>query len=171
MILDRIWAADSHALRMMIAQFNEPRLTSQVMADAPTITVPGTTTTGTLITAGPADDASREGLPIRRIGGTAMIGIAGMLMKSPSIFAQWMGVRSLDMIKRAVQAADGDDEVDQILLVIQSPGGSVYGLVDVANTIAATQKPVTAQIDGYAFSAAYWLASLPLPAMSWALSV
>jgi signal peptide peptidase SppA len=55
--------------------------------------------------------------------------------------------------------ANDDDSVAQILLDIDSPGGSVYGVQELAAEIAASRKPVVAIANSLAASAAYWLGS------------
>ena len=52
-----------------------------------------------------------------------------------------------------------DDTVGQILIDIDSPGGSVYGVSELANEIvkARAQKPVIAVANSLAASAAYWI--------------
>lgn len=64
-------------------------------------------------------------------------------------------------IRQDVRRALADPSVRTIDLVIDSPGGSVLGLPETADTIfqANKQKPVTARVVGIAASAAYWLAS------------
>jgi len=58
-------------------------------------------------------------------------------------------------------AAIIDDNVEGILLDIDSPGGQVDGTQALADLIysARGQKPIIANIDGTAASAAYWIAS------------
>jgi len=52
-----------------------------------------------------------------------------------------------------------DDKVGQILIDIDSPGGSVYGVAELASEIvkARAQKPVIAVANSLAASAAYWI--------------
>lgn len=52
-----------------------------------------------------------------------------------------------------------DDSVSQILIDIDSPGGSVYGVSELASEIikARAQKPVVAVANSLAASAAYWI--------------
>jgi len=49
--------------------------------------------------------------------------------------------------------------VSQILLDIDSPGGSVYGVQELATEIARAKKPVIAIANSLAASAAYWIGS------------
>ena len=52
-----------------------------------------------------------------------------------------------------------DDTVGQILMDIDSPGGSVYGVAELGDEIlsARAQKPVVAVANSLAASAAYWI--------------
>ncbi len=58
-----------------------------------------------------------------------------------------------------LRQALSDDTVGQILIDIDSPGGSVYGVAELADQIQAarSQKPVVAIANSLAASAAYWL--------------
>lgn len=92
-----------------------------------------------------------------RIGSTAVISIAGVMVKE----AQYEDETSTPVIAEAVAQAAGDPTVDSILLSIDSPGGSVAGLDELAQTIVAAKalKPVVAQSNGLISSAAYYVAS------------
>ena len=54
-----------------------------------------------------------------------------------------------------------DDDVESIIMHIDSPGGSVPGTAELANDVGKVnkEKPVTAHIDDLGASAAYWVAS------------
>ena len=64
------------------------------------------------------------------------------------------------MRPRADQAV-AEPSVDQILIEVDSPGGSVYGVQELADKVVAAQrsKPVVALVNSVAASAAYWVAS------------
>jgi signal peptide peptidase SppA len=68
---------------------------------------------------------------------------------------------SVEHVRKDLRAALADDDVDQILLDVDSPGGSVTGLTELAADIRAARdvKPITARTDSMMASAAYWLAS------------
>ncbi len=61
----------------------------------------------------------------------------------------------------ALRQAISDPTVSQILIDIDSPGGSVYGVAELAAEIqsARAQKPVVAIANSLAASAAYWIGS------------
>ena len=94
---------------------------------------------------------------------TAIIPIKGVLMKElPRAFAFW-GIEgtSYMQIARQVKEALNNEKVKSILLDVNSPGGTVPGILETADLIrtAREQKPVTAVIDDIGASGAYWLAS------------
>lgn len=67
----------------------------------------------------------------------------------------------LNDVNRALARIERDDAVKDVLIVINSPGGTVNGVPETARRIAdlATRKNVFAFIDGMGCSAAYWLAA------------
>lgn len=68
---------------------------------------------------------------------------------------------SPDMIARSFRAAVNEPSVSAIVLDIDSPGGTVFGLMELGDEIRAARgkKPVVAVANGIAASAAYWLGS------------
>jgi signal peptide peptidase SppA len=88
--------------------------------------------------------------------GTAIISIAGTMMKGDSKFSD---VASTVRIRQALRAAQADQAVNAILLVIDSPGGTLAGTAELAADVAGSKKPVYAHIDDLGASAAYWVAS------------
>ena len=142
--LDTIWAMETSAFALMLGRMRQ--------ADPAALWN---------IAAGPADDAERSGLPVQRRGNVAIVQLAGPMVKRGGFIARLFGLTSTLDVQRAVQAAAVDDDVETIVLMIDSPGGSVAGLAELADTVFAArrQKPVIAQIDGMATSAAYYIAS------------
>jgi signal peptide peptidase SppA len=110
------------------------------------------------VSAGPAAEAQKARLPIQMSGSTAVVSLTGLTNKRfhmEGFLASYMAVTA------AVRAAAVDKGVANILLRVDSPGGYVSGIADVADAIyeARQSKPVVAQVDGLAASAGYWLAS------------
>lgn len=99
----------------------------------------------------------REAPRIRRIAQAAIIEIVGVLTKSGSF---WFGTSYLDIRAQLVEALH-DPQVREIILLIDSPGGSSDGCADTADDIAAANrvKTVTAFASDWCTSAAYHLAS------------
>lgn len=73
----------------------------------------------------------------------------------------WFADTDYSAIRAQVKQALSDPSVKTVDLLIDSPGGSVIGLPETADTIfqANRTKPVRAFVTGIAASAAYWLAS------------
>ena len=71
------------------------------------------------------------------------------------------GSCSTQQFAAALSDALNDPAVEQILIDIDSPGGSVYGVEELAAQILAArgQKPVVAVANSLAASAAYWIGS------------
>lgn len=69
------------------------------------------------------------------------------------------GCTSTEQFCTALRQLLADSSVGQILIDIDSPGGSVYGVSELANEIiqAREQKPVIAIANSLAASAAYWI--------------
>lgn len=108
--------------------------------------------------AAPATPSSGLETVSAKSGGTvAIIRAAGPLMKAASSF----GGTSTIAMRRQIRAAAADPAISGILLLIDSPGGSVAGTQDLANEVkmATRKKPVWAFVDDLGASAAYWIAS------------
>lgn len=69
------------------------------------------------------------------------------------------GCCSTQQFSAALRELIADNSVSQILIDIDSPGGSVYGVTELASEIlqARNQKPVIALANSLAASAAYWI--------------
>jgi len=91
-------------------------------------------------------------------GGIAMIQLSGTLMKYGSSL---MEAASTVRARRQVRNALVDDSIAGIALVIDSPGGTVSGIPDLADDVAraSKEKPVYAYIEDRGASAAYYVAS------------
>lgn len=91
----------------------------------------------------------------------AVIGVVGTLIPRGNMLLESSGAVSIQRLAAQFREALADPEVGQIVLDIDSPGGQVGGIEELANEIyqARGQKPVTAVANGLAASAAYWLAS------------
>lgn len=89
-------------------------------------------------------------------GRVAVIPVHGVLTKRGG----W-GVESTDRILATVEAAVGHKGVSGVLLDVNSPGGSSYGLQEFATRLRELRdvKPIVAIGNPLAASAAYWTAS------------
>lgn len=95
------------------------------------------------------------------VNGKALIPVDGVISKRISLMHDISGGTSTELLQNQISAAIGDPSVREIVLMIDSPGGSVDGVKTLVDTIfeARSQKPITAWIDGMGASAAYWIAS------------
>jgi len=71
------------------------------------------------------------------------------------------GGTSTEAVGKLIDGAINDDRVRAIVLDIDSPGGSVMGVQELAEKIrvARQSKPIVASANGMAASAAYWIGS------------
>ena len=94
-------------------------------------------------------------------GGIAVIPIMGVINQRVSMMEEVSGGVSADRIAQQIKAAAADTSVGAIVLNIDSPGGSVYGIQELADTIRNVrgQKKVVAIANSLAASAAYWIAT------------
>jgi capsid assembly protease len=90
-------------------------------------------------------------------GAIAVIPVYGTIVQRASMLGICEGGTSTQQISNMLADANADDSVSKILLDIDSPGGSVYGVQELASEIAASKKPVTAFANSLAASAAYWI--------------
>lgn len=109
----------------------------------------------------PDEKPAPKAKPYAMVGNTAIIPMNGPMFKVDSWIAAFWGLTSTPTVTRAVTEATMDPAVQSIVLWMDSPGGATAGLADLADAVksAASQKPVIAQVDGMAASAAYWVAS------------
>lgn len=92
-------------------------------------------------------------------GAVAVVPVLGLLLPRASMYEQASGATSPEAISAALAAAIADENVSTVVLDINSPGGSVHGIPELASRIRNASKPVVAQVNYMAASAAYWLAS------------
>ncbi len=92
---------------------------------------------------------------------TAIIPIHGILTKKPGAFDGFLGMTSYEKIQEEIESALGDKSIETILLDIDSPGGEVNGIFDLADFIysARGKKRIIAIANDDAYSAAYAIAS------------
>lgn len=94
-------------------------------------------------------------------GGVGIIDIMGVITPRASFLNMLFGGTDVETIQRELGAALADSSVSKIVLNIDSPGGAVTGISELANQIfsARSVKPIEAYVSGLGASAAYWLAS------------
>jgi signal peptide peptidase SppA len=99
--------------------------------------------------------------PYPIVDGIAVIEISGVLIHRGSWIGQSSGQTSYEGIAAQIEAAAKDPSVRGLALEIDSFGGEVAGVFDLADQIRAVRatKPVWAFVAEHAFSAGYALAS------------
>ncbi|AGJ98566.1 Minor capsid protein C, putative [Wolbachia endosymbiont of Drosophila simulans wNo] len=92
---------------------------------------------------------------------TAIISIHGILTKKPGVFDGFLGMTSYEKIHEEIESALGNKSIETILLDIDSPGGEVNGVFDLADFVysARGKKRIIAIANDDAYSAAYAIAS------------
>jgi signal peptide peptidase SppA len=105
----------------------------------------------------------RESRPgVRAPAGTAVVGIYGPMEYRPGLLALLFGYGTSTLeLAATFRRLAADSEVKQILMEIDSPGGSIEGVSEAAAAIRAARKvkPVYAVASPMAASAAFWLAA------------
>lgn len=88
-----------------------------------------------------------------------IIPVNGTITPRPSVFS--CGWTSTERLGQSIDAAVKNPSVKNIVLDINSPGGSVFGMQEVAAKIRAARevKPVYAVANHMAASGAYWIGS------------
>ena len=91
----------------------------------------------------------------------AVLPFHGVAVQRADELGEALGLLSLTRFAQNFRAALSDDSVAGILLDVDSPGGSVYGITELAGEVwgARGRKPVFAVANSLAASGAYWIAS------------
>lgn len=90
-----------------------------------------------------------------------VIPIYGVIMPRANLMTEMSGGTTVEGIRSAFRSALNDDEVSRIVFDVDSPGGSVEGIPELADEIRAARgrKPMTAVANYLMASAAYYLGS------------
>lgn len=114
----------------------------------------------------PSDDiatrlaAARAQQGDRSSGGlTGIIPIYGTIMPHANVMTEMSGGTTVDGVRASLHEALGDPDISRVIFDIDSPGGSVEGITELASEIRAARgiKPMTAIANFTMGSAAYWL--------------
>ena len=108
-------------------------------------------------------DAARAARGAVIVGKTAIVPVRGVITQRGDIFDALFGGGSVSTqaLGALLQQLAADNAVSTIVLDIDSPGGSVYGIAELADQMAAIRgkKTIVAVANSLAASAAYWIAS------------
>lgn len=104
-------------------------------------------------------DAERPQPTVGR--GVAVLPLYGLLLPRATAIDESSGIQGLNRFGAAFDALVRDDAVSAIVLDVDSPGGAVSGVAEVATKIfnARGTKPIVAVANTQAASAAYWIAA------------
>ncbi len=93
--------------------------------------------------------------------GVAIIPVTGPLFRYANIFTSISGASSYELIAKDFIASLENPQIKAIIFDIDSPGGEVNGVAELASMIfdARGTKPIIAYASGDAASGAYWVAS------------
>jgi len=95
----------------------------------------------------------------QKIGSVAVINLFGPIYPKANLVSNASGGTSLEILKKTLNQAWADPSVKSVVLRTDSPGGSTYGVAELAEAIFQAPKPTYAHASGTCASAAYWIAS------------
>jgi protease-4 len=126
-------------------------------ADAPKKVI--TDATGAIVGIGPAPDTEAAPGPVSVVNGVAVVKVHGIIDKHPSKMETMCGARGVDEIAADISACMDRTDVTAIVLDIDSPGGTVTGVPELAAKIRAwaPAKMISGYSSSQACSAAYYL--------------
>lgn len=96
-----------------------------------------------------------------RGGQIAVLPLHGVLAQRMNMMQAMSGGTSTEQFGAEFRALMNDPDVSAVVVDVDSPGGSVYGMLELADLIHGERgkKPMVAQVDSLAASAAYLIAS------------
>ncbi len=105
--------------------------------------------------------AARQRSRGRTTGATAVLPLMGTISRRMNMMDAMSGGSSIELFQESFNEALADDSIGTIVIQIDSPGGSVYGVDEMASMIyaARSQKRIIAIADSLAASAAYYIGS------------
>lgn len=101
----------------------------------------------------------------KREGGVAIVPMFGVLSQRMNMLSEFSGGASTERLLSALKSALADNTVKAVVVHVDSPGGGVYGVSEVADFIRNNRqanggdKPIIAQIDSLSASGGYWITS------------
>lgn len=92
-------------------------------------------------------------------GNVGFLDIDGPIVHRASGVSKVSGLTSIQGLTREFQGLAENEDINEIVLLLDTPGGVVKGTSEFADMIAKCDKRVTAYVWGTAASAGYWIAS------------
>lgn len=112
-----------------------------------------------MVTGGVVEDSRRIGLNIQNVNGTAVIPVMGPMLRRVGFLESMFGFVGHEQLQQAIASANADEQVQRILLAMDTPGGDVSGVEELAQSVANSAKPVQVQVVGMLASAGYYVAA------------
>jgi len=103
--------------------------------------------------------------------GTAVIPIQGVISKRMNLFSEISGGTSTQLLGMDFRQALADPEAHSLMFEVDSPGGQVEGVHELARSIRAARgiKPMATLADSTMASAAYWIGAAADPGQIFAI--
>jgi signal peptide peptidase SppA len=107
----------------------------------------------------PLGTEQQQGYEVRN--GAALIPLHGVLAQRMNLMTNMSGGTSTDLFARDVQTAAADPTVKAIILLADTPGGTVAGTQTAAAAVRAVRgvKPIATMVQGLMASAGVWIGS------------
>ncbi len=104
-------------------------------------------------------DLKHKRIPYENRGGVGIVTIEGVLARHMNLMMHISGGTSTDLAMKDFEQAMGDRQAESVVLLLDSPGGTVDGTQELAEVIyrARGQKPIVTVATGMMASAAYWI--------------
>lgn len=109
----------------------------------------------------PVGETPNSGPRVNTVGKIAVLPLHGVIEQRASIWMEWFGGCSTDRFGAMYQTLMDDPKIKGIVVDIDSPGGTVPGVMELSDMIYASRgrKPVVGVANSKSASAAYWIGS------------
>lgn len=110
---------------------------------------------------GDVDEMTRQ-QKVTRFGPVSVMSLTGIISQKANLVTRYSGGTSTEQFSTLFREQMADNSVKSIILDVDSPGGSVYGLTELSKTIYDARgqgKRIISVSNPMAASAAYWIAS------------
>ena len=99
--------------------------------------------------------------PARSGGSVAILSLFGTISQRMNVMSDFSGGTSTEKFTQSFRTAMADSSVKAVVLNVDSPGGTIYGVDELATEVfkARGQKQIVAIANSLSASAAYWIAS------------
>jgi signal peptide peptidase SppA len=99
--------------------------------------------------------------PARSGGSVSILPLFGTISQRMNVMSDYSGGTSTEKFTQAFRSAMADSSVKAVVLNVDSPGGTIYGVDELAKEIhgARGDKRIVAVANSLSASAAYWIAS------------